>query len=81
MEERRPVPETWYLSFELVAVVIVGVDTVLVRFLKPVDESVFSEGKSARQDASFSPNTDRRICEETPRTLRLQGHRAPPSDG
>lgn len=41
------------------------------RLFKPVDESILSKGESARQDASFSPNTDCRFCEETPSTFRL----------
>lgn len=70
MEERGPVPERWYLLVELVAVVIVRMD-IVSRLFKPVDESILSKGESARQDASFSPNTDCRFCEETPSTFRL----------
>lgn len=70
MEERGPVQERWYLLFELVTVVIVRMD-IVSRLFKPVDESILSKGERARQDASFSPNTDCRFCEETPSTFRL----------
>lgn len=71
MEERSPVPETWYLLLQLVPVVVVGMDVFFRVLKKPVDESVLPEGESARQDASFSPNTDDRIWKETRSPFRL----------